>query len=199
MSGGSSCAGNLPIVSIGAVLHGRRALGDVFDNRSRVILALEHLHNRGHRRIGVLTPTRPSTPNRPAYVRVSAELAWTARSSAAPLALTIATELGSEVLSRADRPTAVVSFADYRLRHLRGLPPARPAHRGRGLRLRRSPDVGAADAHAHYGGLGYRRKSPRWGPDHPRGHLSKRHTAAAPSSRRRLLQGGSVGPPAASA
>ena len=36
-------------------------------------LVLEHLHRLGHRRIAVLTPSRPSTPDRPAE-RVVAEV-----------------------------------------------------------------------------------------------------------------------------
>ena len=51
-------------MSIGDALRGRAAGEVVFDNRSGVTLALEHLHKLGHRRIGVLTPTQPSTPDR---------------------------------------------------------------------------------------------------------------------------------------
>ena len=53
----SQLAESLPIVSIGDALHGGQAAGEVvFDNRSGVTLALEHLHKLGHRRIGVLIP-----------------------------------------------------------------------------------------------------------------------------------------------
>src|SRR5262249_56778994 len=67
-------AESLPIVSIGDALHGAQAAGEVvFDNRAGVTLALEHLYKLGHRRIGVLTPTWPSTPDRPADIHVTAE------------------------------------------------------------------------------------------------------------------------------
>src|SRR5262249_58828414 len=74
--GWSQLAASLPVVSIGDALPGGRAAGEVvFDNRSGVTLALEHLHRLGHRRIGVLTPTEPSTPDRPADIHVTAEAA----------------------------------------------------------------------------------------------------------------------------
>src|SRR5918992_258465 len=64
----------LPVVSIGDGLRGGRAHGEVvFDNRRGVTLALEHLHGLGHRHVAVLTPTRASTPDRPADVHVNAE------------------------------------------------------------------------------------------------------------------------------
>jgi LacI family transcriptional regulator len=109
-------AETLPIVSIGDSLRGGRAAGEVvFDNRSGVTLALEHLHRLGHRRIGVLTPTQPSTPDRPADLHVTAEadrLGLDASIISSPLALTGATEVACEVLSKTDRPTALFCFAD---------------------------------------------------------------------------------------
>jgi LacI family transcriptional regulator len=87
----------------------------VFDNRSGVTLALEHLHRLGHRRIGVLTPTQPSTPDRPADIHVTAEaerLCLDVSIISSPSALTAATDVAHEVLSRAGRPTALFCFAD---------------------------------------------------------------------------------------
>ncbi|WP_343949651.1 LacI family DNA-binding transcriptional regulator [Nonomuraea longicatena] len=63
---------SLPVVSIGDSLAGTAA-EVVFDNRRGVTLALEHLRSHGHTRIAVLTPTRASTPDRPADVHVIAE------------------------------------------------------------------------------------------------------------------------------
>jgi DNA-binding LacI/PurR family transcriptional regulator len=113
----SQLAESLPIVSIGDALHGGLAAGEVvFDNRSGVTLALEHLHKLGHRRIGVLTPTQPSTPDRPADIHVIAEaerLGLDVSIVSSPPALTAATEVAHEVLSKADdRPTALFCFAD---------------------------------------------------------------------------------------
>jgi LacI family transcriptional regulator len=111
----SQLAESLPIVSIGDALPGGQAGEVVFDNRSGVTLALEHLHNLGHRRIGVLTPTQPSTPDRPADIHVTAEAERLGLDvsiiSSAP-ALAAATEVAREVLSKTERPTALFCFAD---------------------------------------------------------------------------------------
>lgn len=109
-------ADSLPIVSIGDTLHGGRAGGEVmFDNRAGVTLALAHLHKLGHRRIGVLTPTQPSTPDRPSDIHVTAEaerLGLDVSIISSPPVLTAATEVAREVLSKTDRPTALFCFAD---------------------------------------------------------------------------------------
>src|SRR5437763_1003503 len=107
---------SLPIVSIGDSLRGGREAGVVmFDNRSGVGLALEHLHRLGHRQIGVLTPTQRSTPDRPAELHVTAEaerLGLDVTMISSPPALTAATDVALEVLSKTDRPTALFCFAD---------------------------------------------------------------------------------------
>src|SRR4029077_4463705 len=111
----SQLAESLPVVSIGDALPGGAAGEVVFDNRAGVTLALEHLHKLGHRRIGVLTPTQPSTPDRPADIHVTPEaerLGIDVSISSSPLALTAATGVAHEVLSKADRPTALFCFAD---------------------------------------------------------------------------------------
>jgi DNA-binding LacI/PurR family transcriptional regulator len=112
----SQLAESLPVVSIGDALPGGRAAGEVvFDNRAGVTLALEHLHHLGHRRIGVLTPTQPSTPDRPADIHVTAEaerLGLDVSIISSPPALAAATEVAREVLAKADRPTALFCFAD---------------------------------------------------------------------------------------
>jgi len=85
------------------------------NNRAGVTLALEHLHKLGHRRVGVLTPTQPSTPDRPADIHIAAEaerLGLDVSIISSPPALTAATEVAHEVLSKADRPTALFCFAD---------------------------------------------------------------------------------------
>jgi LacI family transcriptional regulator len=109
-------AETLPVVSIGDVLRGGTAQGEVvFDNRHGVTLALEHLHDFGHRRVTVLTPTRDSTPDRPADVYVNAEaarLGLEVAVVASSQALRAATDTALTVLSDPDRPTAVFCFSD---------------------------------------------------------------------------------------
>jgi DNA-binding LacI/PurR family transcriptional regulator len=107
---------SLPVVSIGDALHGARSAGEVvFDNRAGVTLVLEHLHRLGHRRIGVLTPTRPSTPDRPSDVHVVAEaerLGLDASIISSPAGLRASAEVAREVLSKTDRPSALFCFSD---------------------------------------------------------------------------------------
>ena len=114
--GWSELAQTVPVVSIGDALHGGRAAGEVvFDNRSGVTLALEHLHSLGHRRIGVLTPTHASTPDRPADIHVTAEaerLGLEVSIIISPPVLRAATDAALEVLSKADRPSALFCMAD---------------------------------------------------------------------------------------
>jgi DNA-binding LacI/PurR family transcriptional regulator len=112
----SELAESLPIISIGDALHPGRAAGEVmFDNRTGVTLALAHLHKLGHRRIGVLTPTQPSTPDRPSDLYVTAEaerLGLDVSIISSPPALAAATEVAREVLAKTDPPTALFCLAD---------------------------------------------------------------------------------------
>lgn len=109
-------ADSLPVVSIGDSLSNARAAGEVlFDNRSGVTLALEHLSRLGHRRIAVLTTTRHSTPDRPADTYVleeAARLALEVLVLAAPQSVTEAEIVAHKALARADRPTALFCFSD---------------------------------------------------------------------------------------
>ncbi|MEV7382876.1 LacI family DNA-binding transcriptional regulator [Streptomyces lydicus] len=66
----------VPVVSIGDALSRARTAGEVlFDNRAGIDAVLDYLRGLGHRRVTVLTPTGPSTPDRPAdvYVREAAD------------------------------------------------------------------------------------------------------------------------------
>jgi LacI family transcriptional regulator len=109
-------AESLPIVAIGDSLQGASGAGEVlFDNRTGVTLALEHLHALGHRRVAVLTPTRPSTPDRPAEVHVAAEaerLDLDVSIETSPHSLTAAAVVARKVLSRPNRPTALFCLSD---------------------------------------------------------------------------------------
>jgi LacI family transcriptional regulator len=108
-------AQDLPVVSIGDALRAAQTPGEVvFDNRRGVTLALEHLRDQGHRHVAVLTPTRPSTPDRPADVYVIAEagrLNLNIDVVTAPHALGDATDVARRVLS-GERPSAVFCFSD---------------------------------------------------------------------------------------
>ncbi len=112
----AALAADLPVVSIGDGLVGAATAGEVvFDNRAGVTLALEHLRDRGHRHVAVLTPTRPSTPDRPADVHVTAEadrLGLDIDVVSTPQALGAATGVARGVLGPGDRPTALFCFSD---------------------------------------------------------------------------------------
>jgi LacI family transcriptional regulator len=108
-------ARTLPMVSIGDPLEGVKAGEVLFDNRTGVTLALEHLTALGHRRIAVLTPNRPSTPDRPAEKHVGVEAARLGLDVAlvtSPHSLAGAAAVAHRVLAAADRPSAVFCFAD---------------------------------------------------------------------------------------
>ena len=105
----------LPIVTVGDALSGATVGEVLFDNRAGVSLVLEHLHALGHRRIAVLTPSRPSTPDRPAE-RVVGEVC-----EALGLLATVvntrhsiddAAQAASGVLRSDPRPTAVFCLSD---------------------------------------------------------------------------------------
>ncbi|WP_328317845.1 LacI family DNA-binding transcriptional regulator [Streptomyces sp. NBC_00388] len=74
--GWAKIAEAVPVVSIGDSLQQARTAGEVlFDNRAGIDAVLTYLAGLGHRRVTVLTPTGPSTPDRPAdvYVREAAD------------------------------------------------------------------------------------------------------------------------------
>lgn len=112
----SELAESVAIVSIGDALPGRGAVGEVlFDNRTGVRNALEHLHALGHRRIAVLRPPGSPTNDRPAEVYVGAEadrLGLEVDVVSAPYELQDATEVARAVLTATQRPTAVFCFSD---------------------------------------------------------------------------------------
>ncbi|WP_283137416.1 LacI family DNA-binding transcriptional regulator [Rhizohabitans arisaemae] len=106
----------LPVVSVGDSLDAGATVGEVvFDNQLGVALSLDHLHELGHRRLAVLTPTRPGTPDRPAdrYVLAAAErLGLDVALCTSPQALGEATSVARRVLAGPSRPTAVFCLSD---------------------------------------------------------------------------------------
>ncbi|GII85512.1 LacI family transcriptional regulator [Sphaerisporangium siamense] len=110
-------AETVPVVAIGDSLAGARTAGEVvFDNRTGVTLALEYLRARGHRRVAVLTPTRPSTPDRPADLHVIAEadrLGLDITVVNAPHGLPAITDTARALLAADSRPTAAFCFSDF--------------------------------------------------------------------------------------
>jgi DNA-binding LacI/PurR family transcriptional regulator len=105
----------LPIVTVGDALAGRTVGEVLFDNRAGVGLVLEHLHGLGHRRIAVLTPSRPSTPDRPAE-RVVAEVCRLLDMEATVVnsrhSIEDAEEAAAGLLASEPRPTAVFCLSD---------------------------------------------------------------------------------------
>jgi LacI family transcriptional regulator, galactose operon repressor len=105
----------LPIVTVGDALAGPTVGEVLFDNRTGVGMMLEHLHGLGHRRIAVLTPSRPSTPDRPAE-RVVAEKCAALGVEATVVntrhSIEDATDAAAALLSHDPRPTAVFCLSD---------------------------------------------------------------------------------------
>ena len=105
----------LPIVTVGDALAGPTVGEVLFDNRAGVGLVLEHLHSLGHRRIAVLTPSRPSTPDRPAE-RVVAEVCRSLDVEATVVnshhSIEAAESAAAGLLGNEPRPTAVFCLSD---------------------------------------------------------------------------------------
>jgi len=106
----------LPVVTVGDALAGAATVGELlYDNRAGVSAALHHLHALGHRRVAVLTPSRPTTPNRPAELvvaEVSAALGLDTQIHNSPHSVEGATAVASRVLAGASRPTALFCLSD---------------------------------------------------------------------------------------
>jgi LacI family transcriptional regulator len=105
----------LPVVTVGDALAGPTVGEVLFDNRAGVGIVLEHLHGLGHRRVAVLTPSRPSTPDRPAERVVSevcAALGLEATVVNTRHSVEAATEAAASLLARDPLPTAVFCLSD---------------------------------------------------------------------------------------
>jgi LacI family transcriptional regulator len=106
----------VPVVTIGDALAAAPRAGCVlFDNRHGVTMALGHLADLGHRRVAVLTPSLPSTPDRPAGVfaqQRGEELGMDVVLVGSPASVAGAAAAAEQVLSVADRPTAMFCLSD---------------------------------------------------------------------------------------
>jgi LacI family transcriptional regulator len=108
-------AETLPLVTVGDALPAPTVGEVLFDNRTGVSLVLEHLHALGHRRVAVLTPSRPTTPDRPAEVvvqEVCKKLDLTAMVVNSPHSLEGAARVAATVLDQRPRPTAIFCLSD---------------------------------------------------------------------------------------
>lgn len=109
-------AADLPVVTVGDALVDAATVGElIFDNRAGVTLVLEHLHRLDHRRVAVLTPSRPSTPERPAeqvVAEVAAVLGLDAHVVYSPHSIDGATVVAASVLDGRPRPTALFCLSD---------------------------------------------------------------------------------------
>jgi LacI family transcriptional regulator len=105
----------LPVVTVGDELAGPTVGEVLFDNRAGVSLVLEHLHELGHRRVAVLTPSRPTTPDRPAELVVT-EVCERLRLQATVVnshhSIDAAREAADALLTSQPRPTAVFCLSD---------------------------------------------------------------------------------------
>jgi LacI family transcriptional regulator len=105
----------LPVVTVGDALAGPTAGEVLFDNRAGVGMVLQHLHALGHRRVAVLTPSRPSTPDRPAeqvVADVCGKLEMDATVVHTRHSVEAATEAAAELLAADPLPTAVFCLSD---------------------------------------------------------------------------------------
>ncbi len=109
-------AESLAVVTIGDALTDASAAGEVlFDNRSGVSRALEHLHSLGHRHVAVFCPPGSPTTDRPAETFVGTEaerLDLDVAIVTAPYELDDATGVAHDVLSAGTRPTAAFCLSD---------------------------------------------------------------------------------------
>jgi LacI family transcriptional regulator len=112
----SELAKAVAVVTVGDALAGATTAGQlIYENRTGVSDVLRHLHALGHRRITVLTPSRPSTPDRPAervVAEVARELAMDVRIVNSPHSVDGATAVATRVLAVTPRPSAAFALSD---------------------------------------------------------------------------------------
>ncbi|MEO7070089.1 MAG: LacI family DNA-binding transcriptional regulator [Nostocoides sp.] len=104
------------LVTVGDGLPGVAAAAEiVFDNRTAVLSALRRLADAGHRRVAVLTPGEPSTPDRPVEViahEVAGQLGLGLTLHTSPQDLRGSRAVAEQLLAAADPPTAFFCLSD---------------------------------------------------------------------------------------
>lgn len=107
---------DIRIVSIGDALPARPDTACVlFDNRFGVGTALRHLADLGHRSVGLLTSSLPTTPGRPAELiaqELGTSLGLSLIVSSSPASVGGAAEAATRLLSATPRPTALFCLSD---------------------------------------------------------------------------------------
>ncbi|MBE0010334.1 MULTISPECIES: LacI family DNA-binding transcriptional regulator [unclassified Arthrobacter] len=104
------------IVSIGDALTARPESESVlFDNEYGVGTALQHLADLGHRTVGLLAPTLPTTPGRPAELLAQSlgdSMGLSVTVSSSPSSVHGAAHAASQLLAGRERPTALFCLGD---------------------------------------------------------------------------------------
>lgn len=104
------------LVAVGDALPGARARAEIlFDNRAAVGAALRRLADAGHRRVAVLTPGSPATPDRPVEViahQVAAELGLDLTLHSSPHDLAGSRAVALRLLQAVPAPTAFYCLSD---------------------------------------------------------------------------------------
>lgn len=107
---------DIRIVSIGDALTQRPDAGSVlFDNEHGVGTALAHLVGLGHTSVGLLAPSLPTTPGRPAELLATSlgdSMGISVTVSASPASVGGAAEAATQLLSGPNRPTALFCLSD---------------------------------------------------------------------------------------
>lgn len=104
------------LVSVGdALLHRPVARTVLFDNEFGIGAALRHLEGLGHRSVGLLAPSLPSTPGRPAQLlveRLGAEMGLSVAVAASTSSVSGAAQAATVLLTGSPRPTALLCLSD---------------------------------------------------------------------------------------
>lgn len=104
------------LVSIGdALLHRPVARTVLFDNEFGISTALGHLADLGHRSVGLLAPSLPSTPGRPAQLlveKVGAAMGLSISVGSSSSSVAGGAAAAANLLSNPARPTALLCLSD---------------------------------------------------------------------------------------